>query len=548
MTRANKLFYGDNLDVMRKYIKDESVDLCYIDPPFNSKRNYNQIYNNIGKEDTAQAQAFVDTWTWDDAAETGLNEIRTNENQRYSLRTVYLISGLEKVLSRGSLFAYLVSITLRVNEIHRALKSTGSFYLHCDPTASHYLKLVLDSIFCANGGECLNEIIWQRTGTHSDANKGLGSVHDVILVYSKSDKFFWAKTFKDHDPEYLRTHYTHKDSDGRVWRADNLTAKGLSGGGYEYAYKGAKNLWRVSLKRMEELDAEGRLYFAKTGGISYKRYLDEMKGTVVNDVWTDIPPINSQAKERLGYPTQKPEALLERILSASSNDGDTILDAYCGCGTTVAVAQRLKRKWIGIDITYQSISLIIKRLEDTYGKEVLGDVELSGVPVDRESAVALSLKSDDKTRKEFEKWAVLTYSNNRAMIREKKGSDKGIDGIAFAMTSSGEPQEIIFSVKSGKVHSSFIRDLRGTMERENAAGGILITLSHPTHAMRQEAKSAGFIENDLMASPLEKIKIVTVDEILAGERLHLPLSIEVLKSARRKTTRENQKSLFGDDD
>jgi site-specific DNA-methyltransferase (adenine-specific) len=545
--KQNKLFYGDNLEVMRKYISDESVDLCYIDPPFNSQRNYNQIYNNIGHEDTAQAQAFIDTWTWDDAAENGLSEIRTNINQRYPIQTMYLISGLEKVLGKGDILAYLVSMTQRIIEIYRVLKPTGSFYLHCDPTSSHYLKIILDSIFCADTGNFINEIIWKRTNTHNDATKGLGSVHDVIFFYSRSEKYFMNKIFKDYTQEYIEQRYKGIDPDGRRWMDGDLSAKGLSGGGYEYEYKGASNLWRVPLEKMKELDENNMLYFTNKGGIRIKRYLDKMPGNSINDVWTDIPPINSQAKERLGYPTQKPEALLERIINASSNEGNVVLDVFCGCGTTVAVAQKLHRKWIGIDITYQSISLILKRLEDTYGKTVLDDVELSGIPNDRESAVALSLKTDDKTRKEFEKWAVLTYSNNHAMIHEKKGSDKGIDGVAFAMTRSGEVQEIIFSVKSGKVNSSYIRDLRGTVERENAAGGILITLNPPTAAMVQEAKTAGFIDNDLMAKPLEKIKIVTVDEILSGERLQLPMAIEVLKSAQHKASQAKQKDLFGDD-
>jgi site-specific DNA-methyltransferase (adenine-specific) len=570
MLKQNKLFYGDNLEVMRKYISDESVDLCYIDPPFNSKRNYNQIYNNIGKEDLAQAQAFVDTWTWDDAAESGLHEIKTNENQRYPIQTMYLISGLEKVLSHGSFLAYLVLMTLRINEVRRILKSTGSFYLHCDPTASHYLKLIIDSIFCSNGGEYLNEIVWKRTSAHSSA-KRWGPIHDVIFLYSASDNYIWNKSYQEYDNEYLERFYRQYDEHGR-YRISDLTGQGIRNGESGQPWKGVNptnasrhwalpteknlpswfkcpnNFFEMSVQeRLDTLESSGLIYWPPAGKVpAYKRYMNCKEGNAIQDIILDIGPISSQAKERLGYPTQKPEELLERIINASSNEGDVIFDAFCGCGTTVSVAQKLHRKWIGIDITYQSISLVLKRLEDTYGKTILDDVELSGVPNDRESAVALSLKTDDKTRKEFEKWAVLTYSNNRAMIHEKKGSDKGIDGVAFTMTRSGEAQEIIFSVKSGKVNSSYIRDLRGTVERENAAGGILITLNPPTAAMVQEAKTAGFIDNDLMAKPLEKIKIVTVDEILSGERLQLPMAIEVLKSAQHKASQAKQKDLFGD--
>jgi site-specific DNA-methyltransferase (adenine-specific) len=401
------------------------VDLCYIDPPFNSKRNYNQIYNNIGKEDRAQAQAFVDTWTWDTFAEHGLKELYTNEKALYTRQTINLISGLEKVIGRGSLLAYLVSMSLRIAEIHRVLKSSGSFYLHCDPTASHYLKLVIDSIFCPKGGDFKNEIIWHYRRWTGKAQKFQG-LHDVIFFYTKSVSY----TFN-----VLYTPYTEK-----------------------------------SLKRKKNYHTRIK------GDDVYVTSVDE-KGVRDNDVW-EIQLLNSQSNERLGYPTQKPEELLEKIINASSDDNDVILDAYCGCGTSVAVAQKLNRKWIGIDITYQSISLILKRLEDSYGKSVLDNISISGVPEDKESAIALANKSDDRTRKEFEKWAVLTYSNNRAIINEKKGKDQGIDGITYVMDTDKELQEILFSVKSGHVNSSQIRDLRGTIEREKAVAGIFITLQN----------------------------------------------------------------------
>jgi site-specific DNA-methyltransferase (adenine-specific) len=459
-------------------------------------------------------------------------------------------------------------MTLRINEMRRVLKPTGSFYLHCDPTASHYLKTILDSLFCTKGGEYLNEIAWKRTTSHSRAKKW-GPVHDVILFYSVSNEYIWNRTFQTFEKSYIESHYNQSDEHG-IYQLDNLTGPGIRKGSSGLPWKGIDPAaigrhWELPpdrvlpdwfhhpvgfpdmnvQERLDILEASGIIYWSTKGKTPrFKRYLEVSEGNLIQDVITDISPINSQAKDRLGYPTQKPESLLERIIGASSNEGDVVLDAYCGCGTTVAVAQKLNRRWIGIDITYQSISLILKRLGDAYGKEVLNAVELAGVPVDRESAVALSLKADDKTRKEFEKWAILTYSNNRAMIHEKKGGDKGIDGVAFAMTRSGEAQEIIFSVKSGKTNPAFVRDLRGTVEREGAAGGILITLSPPTGAMVQEAKSAGFIDNDLMAKPLEKIKIVTVDEILAGERLNLPMAIEVVKSARRQHRQRNQRSLF----
>jgi site-specific DNA-methyltransferase (adenine-specific) len=546
--KENKLYYGDNLEIMRKHIADESVDLCYIDPPFNSRRNYNQIYNNIGHEDTAQAQAFEDTWTWDDAAERGLEEISgAYENKIYPLETLYLIKGLEKTLKKGSLLAYIVSMTQRIKEIHRVLKKTGSFYLHCDPTASHYLKIILDTIYCASGGEYRNEISWRRTNRHSDAAR-YGKVRDIIFFYTKSDKSTWNTVFQKFDEKYIAAYYNREDPDGRKWMSDNASALSLSGGGYTYEWNGVTKLWRYPIETMKRLDDEGKIYYTKNGIARRKRYLDEMnEGIPAQDDWDDIQALRRH-KERLGYPTQKPEALLERIIKASSGEGDVVLDAYCGCGTTVAVAERLKRKWIGIDITFQSISLIMKRLEDTFGKKIIENVELTGVPVDHESAVALSRKSGDRTRKEFEKWAILTYSNNRAAINEKKGSDRGIDGRAAVKDSRGETKEILFSVKSGKVNSSMIRDLKGVVERESAAAGIFITLNPPTKDMIKEAKEAGIFQNDLMTVPIDRIKIVAVDEILSGAVLYVPMSVaqNVVKSAERRKTEPKNGNLFGE--
>ncbi len=528
----NKIYYGDNLDVLRKYIKDETVDLCYIDPPFNSKRNYNQIYNNVGKEDKAQAQAFVDTWTWDDYANQALAEIQTNYYGTLTAQTVDLIEGLTKVLKKSSLLAYLVNMTLRIAEIHRVLKPTGSFYLHCDPTSSHYLKLVLDAIFCPQGGDYKNDIIWKRTTAHNDS-KRYGMNIDIILFYTKSASHIWNSQYKSYDEGY-HGRFKNKDADGRYWTDDNLTAKGLAGGGYEYEYKGAKSLWRVPEETMKKLDAEGKLHFTKRGGIRIKRYLEDLKGISLQCLWEDINPINSQAKERLGYPTQKPEILLERIIKASSNEGDVILDAYCGCGTTLAVAEKLKRQWIGIDITYQSIALILKRLEDQQAN--LENIEINGVPKDFDSAVALANKTDDRTRKEFEKWAILTYSKNRAMIHEKKGGDAGIDGMAYVtdrVLGKVENRKVLFSVKSSKTLSpAVIRELNGTIERENAACGVLLTL-YPMPNLVKESKQYGLYHNNFNDSDYPKIQVVSVGDIFDGQRLELPNVMKVLKDAEQ---------------
>ncbi|MBV5311567.1 site-specific DNA-methyltransferase, partial [Chromatium okenii] len=374
----SELYYGDNLDVLRNKIKDDTIDLCYIDPPFNSKRNYFQIYTNVGKEDQAQAQAFIDAWTWNALADRALLEIIGNEGGRYTRQTIELIKGLDAVLGRSGLLSYLVSMTQRVNEIQRVLKPTGSFYLHCDPTASHYLKLILDSVFCARGGDFRNEIIWCYRRWTAVSNK-FQRIHDVVLYYTKSDKGITFNIQYEPYGDWIKKDYGYIDEEtGKRWRWH--TVKG--------------NRYKVFLE-------------------------DENKGVKIGD-WWQINILGSTAKERLGYPTQKPEALLERIIQASSNEGDVILDAYCGCGTTVAVAQRLKRQWIGIDITYQSIAVVLKRLEEQFGAAVLNTIALNGIPRDMDSAIALANKKDDRVRKEFEKWAILTYSKNHAIINEKK--------------------------------------------------------------------------------------------------------------------------------
>lgn len=496
---GNKLFYGDNLDILRRKIKGETVDLCYIDPPFNSKRNYNQIYNNVGREDRAQAQAFVDTWTWDDLAIAGYDEILANDKGRFQPRLVDLIKGLEPVLGRESFLAYLVSMALRVTEIHRVMKTTGSFYLHCDPTASHYLKLVLDAIFVPQGGHYLNELVWcYSQGGRSKS--WFPRKHDIIFWYAKGSE--WTFNDKDIRVEYellsakSQTSFTKTDKDGRKY-------KEVYGPGKHKLYK----------------------YYKDAGKVPY-------------DWWTDIHQMTGRTaasgNEYLGYQTQKPEALLERLIKAASDEGDTVLDAYCGCGTTIVVAQRLNRKWIGMDITYQSISLVLRRLEHAFGEGLLATIVTDGIPRDMESAVALAHKKDDRLRKEFEKWAVLTYTNNRAVINEKRGADAGIDGIAYFKTGKTDNAKIIFQVKSGNVNRGDIAKLRGDMDREQAALAILITLEPPTAPMVKEAKGAGQYRHEDMGRSYNKISIVTVREIVEdGRRLEIPMSLEVLAAAKR---------------
>ncbi len=587
----NQLFYGDNLENLRASIKTETVDLCYIDPPFNSKRNYNQIYNNIGGEDRAQAQAFTDTWVWDEQADEGFTEIIANDKEGFAENIVDLITGLEVVLKRGSLMAYLVSMALRITEIHRVLKPTGSFYLHCDPTASHYLKLVVDAIFVSQGGEYQNEIVWRRTGSHNKLTR-YGPVHDVIFFYTKSNQYTWNRPkrtyMKGHvdenfvkDEQGYRTNYygnvltgsgTRNGESGLPWKGIDPTAKGR-----HWAIPGAlvEDLLGVgdveeeaflALSQHQKLDLLYDLgHITLTEGDTwplYQRYIKPTDGQPLPDIWAfqpytsgtvfntklgideDVRWLSTQDRERLGYPTQKPESLMERIIKASSNEGDVVLDAYCGCGTTVVAAETLKRKWIGVDITYQSISLILRRIEDKFGKEALDNIVQNGIPRDMKSARALALKKDDRVRKEFEKWAVLTYSKNRARINEKKGGDKGIDGIAFFMTGRTKNEKIVFQVKSGNVGRGDISKFNNDRQREKAEIGVFLTLEPKTKGMDTEAKAAGFYDYTLMQKSYPHIQIVTIAEMVEEhKRLDIPMSVEVLKRAAA-AEEENHPALF----
>lgn len=590
----NELYYGDNLDVLRRKIPSESVDLCYIDPPFNSKRNYFQIYNNQGSEDRAQAQAFVDTWNWGDEAEKGLAYILDIERLHgtgtiWTEQTVELIRGLEKVLGRGSLLAYLVHMTLRIVEIHRVLKPTGSFYLHCDPTASHYLKLVVDAVFCGQGGDFKNEIIWRRTGSHNSA-KRFGPIHDVIFYYTKSATYFFKPYYQPYLKGHVESYFKKTDENGRYW-TNSIHGAGLRNGESGKPWRGydptlAGRHWAVpsdlvlgfgidpDLPQHEKLDALADLGLIdfptlKPGNLpTYRQYLDRSPGAPIQDIWAyqphtkgtvhnskkgideDVKWIGKQGdKERLGYETQKPEGLLERIIKASCPPEGTVLDAYCGCGTTVAVAQRLRRRWIGIDITYQSIALILKRLEDRYPDEweaIEANIKLDGVPRDLESAMALANRKDDKTRKEFEKWAILTYSRNQARINEKKGADGGIDGIAYFLKDKDENGKAIFQVKSRPGNRSDLATLNSDRIREKADFGFLICTNLPTKPMRDEIAAAGKYKHPLLNREDDRLQVVTVAELFAphSRRLDLPMArADAVKAAASLGDKDKQQEL-----
>ena len=524
----NTLYYGDNLDILRRYIKDETVDLVYLDPPFKSNQDYNVLFaEQDGSRSAAQIKAFGDTWRWDKAAAAAYQEI-VEQGGRVS----DALQAFRKFLGDNDMLAYLAMMAPRLVELRRVLKPTGSIYLHCDPTASHYLKMLMDSIF---GPEhFLAEITWRRTGTHSDA-KRWSPVADNLLHFSKGDSPIWHPLHAPHSEEYIADKYRFTESDGRRYMLDNMTSpKPRPNMMYEWKGHASPPLgWRYSKETMAKLDAEGRIWYpdSKSRRPRLKRYLDEMEGVLTGNVWTDIDPINSRAQERMGYPTQKPEALLERIVKASSNEGDVVLDPFCGCGTAVIVAERLKRQWIGIDITHLAITLIRHRLRDAFGGAVKYE------PVSLPDAEELA-KNDPY---QFQWWALGLVGARP--VEQKKGSDKGIDGRLYFHDEPKSTKQIIFSVKAGHTNVAHVRDLRGVIEREKAEIGVLITLEKPTQAMRSETASAGFYQAP-WGKQYPRLQLLTIADLLAGKAVEFPRENVTFKKAPKARSREAEnKSL-----
>ena len=380
---GDALFYGDNLDVLRNHIEDESVDLIYLDPPFNSNANYNVLFKSPdGKQSQSQIEAFEDTWHWTDAAEAAFDDVMRSGHSD----AAEMLRAMRSMLKENDMMAYLAMMAVRLIELHRVLKPTGSLYLHCDPTASHYLKMLLDAVFGLKNYR--NEIIWKRKtgrGTTNKAPTRYGVQTDCILFYTKSSQYEFKNPVKPLRQEYIDSFYRFRDPDGRRFRIDNLASPSHRPN-LKFEYKGYKppaKGWAISLETMKRWDAEGRLYFPKKedGRIQRKRYLDENDGELVQNIWDDISI--AYGDERLGYPTQKPVALLERILKASSNEGDVVLDPFCGCGTTIHAAEKLNRSWLGIDVTHLAIKLIRDRLRDAFPQ---ADFLIHGVPRDLPAA------------------------------------------------------------------------------------------------------------------------------------------------------------------
>ena len=515
---TNQLYFGDNLDILRQYVADESVDLIYLDPPFKSNATYNVLFRErSGEESAAQITAFDDTWRWSIESERAYENVVTQHGGKVG----ELLAAMLSFLGRNDLMAYLTMMAQRLVELHRVLKPTGSIYLHCDPTASHYLKLLMDAVF--GHANFRNEIIWKRYGAHNDVGQGsthFGRVHDIILLYGKDGTVVWNQGFVPLDESYVQSTYRHVDEDsGRKFRASPMTGPGgAEKGNPVYDWNGHTRAWRYSKETMQQLHDEGRIYYSGTGYPNRKLFLDESRGVPVQDMWYDISSLSGSHKERLGFPTQKPEALLERIISASSNEGDVILDPFCGCGTAVAAAESLNRRWIGIDITHLAITLIRHRLHDAFG-ENLRPYEVVGEPKDLHSAESLALHD----RYQFEWWALGLVDARPARDR-KKGADAGIDGyINFFDDNSGKPKRIVVQVKSGNVQRNQIATLKSDMEREKADLALFVTLKPPTGPMVNEALGAGFYAPEAFPDDnFQKVQILTIEELLGGGRPDYP--------------------------
>lgn len=528
---TNRLYYGDNLHVLREHIADESVDLVYLDPPFNSNANYNILFKSPdGNQSESQIEAFEDTWHWNDRAESAFDEVMKSGNTD----AFTLLRAMREFLGDNDMMAYLAMMAVRLIELHRVLKPTGSLYLHCDPTASHYLKLLLDGVFGARFFK--NEIIWRRTSSHNDASQGLsrfGRNHDVILFYARDKKSVWKLQFVQYDEGYKKQHYSNLDESGRRYKTSDLTAA-KPGGDVSYEWRGVRppagRYWAYSKANMQKFEDEGRLqYAAKSGMPRLRHFLDDMPGVPMGDFWDDISPINSQAQERLGYPTQKPLALLERIIAASSKEGDVVLDPFCGCGTAVHAAQKLGRKWIGIDITHLAIGLIEKRMHDAF-PGIQFDVK--GRP--QSLAAAEDLARRDKHQ--FELWA-LSVVDADPWKGGRKGPDGGIDGIIWFKPDGKKTEKAIVEVKGGATGIKDVGRLAQVMERENAKIGVLITAQLPTRAMERDAAAVGVWTNEYTGRSHARLQIITLAELFQNKRPDIPwVDTSNQKKAKREDT------------
>jgi DNA modification methylase len=532
---TNLLYFGDNLTWLREHGKfpDESVDLVYLDPPFNSNRSYNVLFKEADvRESEAQIHAFEDTWTWSQDVQDVADDFWMTAPEKPK----QMLKSMIAALGRNDVTAYLTMMAPRLVELHRVLKPTGSLYLHCDPTASHYLKMLLDSIFGPQ--HFRNEIIWKRANAHNDP-KRFGRVSDTLLYYSKGAEPHWNNLYTAYRDDYYESHFK-RDADGRLYRTVPLDAPrhGQGSPALLYEWKGklpaASRTWAVKRETMEQYDRDGRIQYTRTGTPTLLQYADEMPGVTLQNIWTDIPPVNPQAKERMGYPTQKPIALLERIVAASSNPGDIVLDPFCGCGTAVLAAQKLDRRWIGIDITPLATNLIRDRLEHAFpGLKV----PIEGWPVDMAGAVALAAQED---KYHFQDWAVIQCGARPAGGDRKKGADRGVDGVIPFIDGTAGPKRGIVSVKAGATNPGHIRDLGGVVSGDDdAAFGVFICLNAPTKPMIEAALSQGTWVSDFDGKIYPKMQILSAQDLMDGKTVRMPPSrTAVYAQASRERSRE----------
>jgi site-specific DNA-methyltransferase (adenine-specific) len=536
----NRLFYGDNLEILRKRIANESVDLIYLDPPFNSDATYNVLFKSpTGQSSPAQLEAFGDTWHWNKSAEDAFDEVMRGDNSDAS----EILRALRGFLKENDMMAYIAMMSIRLIEMQKVLKKTGSIYLHCDPTASHYLKLIMDAVFGKLNYRA--EIIWRRTNARGTSGRW-PRLHDTIFYYTNSDDYYFTpqkvKAELSKTPHTLITR-----SDGLKYQTYELTGAGQTKQGESgspwrsFDPNKFGRHWGYSHAQLEDWNAAGLIHWPKDGG--FPRRLDSVpfdphgRQIVVGSVWTDIDRLNQASNERLGYPTQKPLALLERIVSASSKVGDTVLDPFCGCGTTVHAAEKLERNWIGIDITHLAVSLIRRRLIDAFP---YSKFDVVGAPKDIGGARQLA----ENDKHQFQLWA-LSLIEAQPFKGGRKGADGGVDGYLYFKPDGKTTEKVVVSVKGGgNVGVGMIRDLIATVDRETAKVGVFLTLEDPTTRMRVEATAAGFYESPLHGK-FPKIQIVTIEELLSGVRPHLPwIDSSVFRKARREnTTRQGDLDL-----
>lgn len=555
---GNALYYGDNLYVLKEHIDDASVDLIYLDPPFNSDARYNVLFHTPdGDPSGAQAEAFHDTWHWSDQAEAAFDAMMAVGGS-----AAEVLRALRAGLGNSDMMAYLANISIRLFEMRRVLKPTGSFYLHCDPTASHYIKILLDGIF---GHENFrNEVIWKRTGAHG-SSKRWGPVHDTILFYSAGEQYTWNKVHQAYEPGYIESKYrvqdqrgyfqdvsltgpgTRKGESGRPWRKFDPTGKDRHWAVPAAIGEKIAGFEKMSTQeKLDALDAAGLIYWPKprAGSDGFPRLKQYPGlGNPIQDVLTDISAINSQAAERIGYPTQKPKDLLRRIIEASSNKGDVVLDPFCGCGTTVHAAQELGRQWIGIDVAHYAVGVIEDRLRREFGKKL--SFTITGRPTEIEGARELARRD----KYQFQWWAnwLVGVQNYR---EHRKGADRGIDGVVFFRNGPLGTGRVIVSVKGGDVVSpDMIRSLAGTVERERAELGLFVCLAEPSPKMRQEAAAIGLCKTAHGKFP--RVQIATIEDLLEGKQPNLPPRYEVgpdeleLRQSRKKQQGPQMAFTFG---